>query len=54
MKDLNDHCTECGALVPLVNGRQPYHPYLYCELIRLGHHDPEQYLRSYGFARETT
>lgn len=43
--------TECGALVPLVNGRQPYHSFLYCELIKLGHHDPEVYLRSYGFER---
>lgn len=51
MKDLNDHCTECKAHVPLVDGRQPYHPFLYCELVKLGHHDPAAYLAEYGFRR---
>lgn len=43
----SDACQECGALAP-----PAYHPYLYCELVRLGHHDPEAYLRSYGFERQ--
>ena len=41
-------CMECGATgVPAA----AYHPFLYCELVKLGHHDPESYLRSYGFVR---
>jgi hypothetical protein len=32
-------------------GAGGYHPYLYCELIKLGHIDPEKYLASYGFIR---
>lgn len=40
-------CAECGMLV------QPYayHPYLYCELYKLGRHKPEAYLAAYGFTR---
>lgn len=39
-------CQECGKNV----GRE-YHPFLYCELVKLGHRDPEAYLREYGFVR---
>lgn len=41
-------CQECGAHVEPAGA---YHPYLYCELVKLGHRDPEAYLRSYGFER---
>ncbi len=37
-------CQECGATCGL-----EYHPYLYCELVKLGHTDPAGYLASYGF-----
>lgn len=30
-----------------------YHPFLYCELVKLGHHDPAAYLASYGLHRDS-
>jgi hypothetical protein len=43
-----NQCHECGMTT-----RHPgdYHPFLFCELFKLGHGDPEAYLRSYGFIR---
>jgi hypothetical protein len=41
-------CQECGGTVP--NGPH-YHPYLHCELVKLGHRDPAAYLASYGYRR---
>lgn len=41
-------CMEC---LSSFEGAGGYHPYLYCELIKLGHIDPEKYLASYGFIR---
>lgn len=48
MKDLNGNCHECGMHV---GPGDVYHPYLYCELFKLGHRDPAAYLRGYGFER---
>lgn len=28
-----------------------YHPFLFCELVKLGHRDPAAYLAAYGYAR---
>ncbi len=41
-------CQECGQLVEDAGA---FHPYLYCELYKLGHHDQEAWLRAYGFER---
>ena len=41
-------CQECGMLV---GEGIVYHPYLFCELFKLGYDDPFAYLRSYGFER---
>ena len=41
-------CAECDALV---DGGE-YHPYLYCELYKLGHKEPGHYLKRCGFVRE--
>lgn len=41
-------CMECGMKVQPANA---YHPFLYCELFKLGHRDPAKYLRDYGFER---
>lgn len=41
-------CQECYSSF---EGEGGYHPYLYCELIKLGHADPVRYLAMYGFAR---
>lgn len=41
-------CGECGQCIP---SGIVYHPYLYCELYKMGHRDQEAYLRSYGFER---
>lgn len=40
-------CGECGQIVEAAE----YHPYLYCELFKLGHRDQTAYLRYYGFTR---
>lgn len=44
----NDHCGECGMFT---GHAATYHPFLYCELYRLGHPKPAAYLASYGFTR---
>lgn len=41
-------CGECGMHVI----GPEYHPYLFCELFKLGHADPAGYLRQCGFDRE--
>jgi hypothetical protein len=41
-------CGECGQRVRAVE----FHPYLYCELYKLGHYDQAAYLRDYGFVHE--
>lgn len=41
-------CQTCKMRVEPANA---YHPWLYCELVQLGHDDPEAYLRLYGFTR---
>lgn len=35
-------CTTCGMVT---SSRVEYHPYLFCELVRLGHTDPAGYLK---------
>lgn len=40
-------CAECDALCEPAE----YHPFLYCELYKLGHHEPGRYLRKSGFVR---
>lgn len=42
----NEICAECHGVVKEPDG---FHPYLFCELVKLGHHDPGAYLRLYGF-----
>ena len=41
-------CAECGMLVQPATA---HHPFLYCELYKLRHYDPEHYLATYGFTR---
>ena len=41
-------CQECGMRC---EPPEQYHPFLYCELRKLGHLDPEAYLDLYGFVR---
>lgn len=50
--DKNTQCAECEMQVPNDSyGLAGYHPFLFCELYKLGHRDPAAYLRSYGFER---
>jgi hypothetical protein len=42
-------CQECHGIVP--DGPH-YHPFLHCEMVKLGHHDPAAYLASYGYTRQ--
>lgn len=46
-KDDKTPCGSCGQRV----GVREYHPFLYCELFKLGHADQAGYLRLYGFER---
>lgn len=48
-RDTSFDCQECGQRQP--EGPAQYHPFLFCELVKLGHHDPALYLASYGFTR---
>lgn len=36
----------------VVGALAAYHPYLFCELYRLGHAEPDVYLAAYGFTRD--
>jgi len=47
-KPLNTRCGECGMDV---GHAAAYHPFLFCELFKLGHRDPAAYLAQYGFVR---
>lgn len=47
MRDENIDCGTCGQRVAPLE----YHPFLYCELYKLGHRDQAAYLRLYGFER---
>lgn len=49
MPDKPSVCTECGMTVK--HPRQ-YHPYLFCELYKLGYLDPEDHLKRYGYHRD--
>lgn len=48
MKNDGYDCQECGQRT---ESPGEYHPFLYCELYKLGHRDQEAYLRAYGFER---
>lgn len=39
------NCQACGMHTQDDDGPAVYHPYLFCELFRLGHHDPASYLQ---------
>ncbi len=41
-------CSECGMLV---ESPTAFHPFLHCELFKLGHSDPEAHLAMYGYTR---
>lgn len=43
-----DICHECHGRL---KHPMAYHSFLFCELVKLGHHDPAAYLASYGFTR---
>lgn len=45
-------CQDCtGWVADDPEGGPGDHPYLFCELVKLGHHDPAAYLAQHGFRR---